>query len=117
MSTFVVPGFNLSAFQMPGLDFAAGKAALPDFGNDLANVLTSQVVSAARMVRDIQATLLDHACAELRSGMSELEECARSTSASEVVVIQARAIRRSADALSATVKTVTEKSRKALQPR
>ncbi|MCX7325439.1 MAG: hypothetical protein NTZ14_13620 [Hyphomicrobiales bacterium] len=104
---------------MPGLDFTAlaGKAALPDFNNDLAKVFTNQVVNAARMVRDIQTTLLDHACAELRSGMSELEECARSTSASEVVVIQARAIRRSADALSATVKTVTEKSRKALQPR
>lgn len=119
MAPLAVPGVNLSAFRMPGLDLTAfsGTSAMPAFDTAFTSAMTSQMLGAARMMGDIQAAFLDHACAELKSGMSEIEECARSTSASEIVVIQARAIRRSADALSATVKTVTEKSRKALLSR
>ncbi len=64
------------------------------------------MIHATRALGAIQATLIDHAVGELKAGLADIEACARSAAPSEVVMIQARAFRRSADALANTAKTV-----------
>jgi hypothetical protein len=92
-----LPGFTPAALQSP---FA---------GTQMLATMASQMVSATRALGEVQAALLDHGVAQLKAGMGELEACARSTTPSEVVVIQARALRRSADDLTDTIKTVSAK--------
>ncbi len=89
----------------------------PAFNNDIVKTMTGQMLNAAHAFGDIQATLLDHAVTELKTVMGEIEACARSTTPSEVVVIQARAVRRSTEALTNTLKTISDKTRKTLMPR
>lgn len=101
--------------MMPSLNFpgfTGADAAAPSFGTDMMANMASQMVAAARTMGEVQAALLDHGVAQLKAGMTELEECARSTNPSDVVVIQARAIRRSADDLTNAIKTVSAKAGK-----
>jgi hypothetical protein len=109
----LMPAFG--SFQMPG--FTAADFKSPVLGGDMLAAMTGQMLAATRAMGDIQAALLDHGCAELKAGLSELEACTRSTSPSEVVTIQARAVRRSADALTDTIKVVSETARKSLTRR
>jgi hypothetical protein len=106
---------SLTSFQMPG--FTAADFKSPALGGDMLAALTGQMLAATRAMGDIQAALLDHGCAELKAGLGELEACARSSSPSEVVTIQARAVRRSADALTDTIKVVSDTARKSLTRR
>ncbi len=109
----LMPAFG--SFQMPG--FTAADFKSPVLGGDMLAAMTGQMLAATRAMGDIQAALLDHGCAELKAGLSELEACTRSTSPSEVVTIQARALRRSADALTDTIKVVSGTARKSLTRR
>jgi hypothetical protein len=106
---------SLTSFQMPG--FTAADLKSPALGGDMLAAMTGQMLAATRAMGDIQAILLDHGCAELKAGLIELEACARSTSPSEVVTIQARVLRRSADALTDTIKVVSDTARKSLTRR
>jgi hypothetical protein len=89
----------------------------PAFGQDMMSDFTGRMLAATRAVGAIQAALLDHSVSELKASLGEFEACARSTSASEVVTIQARAVRRSTDSLTDTLKTVSETARRAMAPR
>ena len=106
---------SLTSFQMPG--FTAADLKSPAFGGSMLAAMTGQMLAATRAMGDIQAILLDHGCAELKAGLIELEACARSTSPSEVVTIHARVVRRSADALTDTIKVVSDTARKSLTRR
>jgi hypothetical protein len=90
---------------------------LPTFGTEMVTTVASQMISATRAIGEMQAALLDHGVAQLKGAMSELEACARSTSPSEVVAIQSRALRRSADELTDTVKMVSALATKGLVKR
>ncbi len=48
----------------------------------------------ARAFGALQSHMLDHACAELKATLSEAETLARTTSASEAITLQAKAVRR-----------------------
>lgn len=98
-----MPSFAMPVF--PSVDLK-----LPSVGADMLASMAGQMVSAVRTLGEVQAVLLDHGVAQLKAGMSELEECARSKTPSELVVIQARALRRSADALTDTIKVVSAKA-------
>ena len=106
---------SLTSFQLPG--FTAADLKSPALGGGMLAVMTGQMLAATRAMGDIQAILLDHGCAELKAGLIELEACARSTSPSEVVTIHARVVRRSADALTDTIKVVSDTARKSLTRR
>ncbi len=110
----MAPMFDIRSF-LPV--FKAASMTPPAFNGDIVKTMTSQMLNATRAFGDMQAALLDHAVTELKTGMGEIEACARSTTPSEVVVIQARAVRRSTEALSDTLKTISEKARKTLLPR
>ena len=94
--------------------FEAAKLTPPALNGDIFKAMTSQMLNATRAFGDMQAALLDHAVTELKTGMGEIEACARSTTPSEVVVIQARAVRRSTEALTETIKTISAKARKTM---
>lgn len=106
---------SLTSFQLPG--FTAADLKSPALGGGMLAAMTGQMLAATRAMGDIQAILLDHGCAELKAGLIELEACARSTSPSEVVTIHARVVRRSADALTDTIKVVSDTARKSLTRR
>jgi hypothetical protein len=106
---------SLTSFQMPGFTVADLKS--PALGGDMLAAMTGQMLAATRAMGDIQAILLDHGCAELKASLIELEACARSTSPSEVLTIQARVVRRSADALTDTIKVGSDTARKSLTRR
>ncbi|MCX7328799.1 MAG: hypothetical protein NTW00_11940 [Hyphomicrobiales bacterium] len=106
---------SLPSFQLPG--FTAADLKSPALGGGMLAVMTGQMLAATRAMGDIQAILLDHGCAELKAGLIELEACARSTSPSEIVTIHARVVRRSADALTDTIKVVSDTARKSLTRR
>lgn len=111
----MLPGLTLPGLTLPGLTlpgFTSADLKMPSFGPDMITAMASQIVNATRALGEVQAALLDHGVAQLKAGMNELEECARSTTPSEVVVIQARAIRRSADDLTTTIKAVSAKTGK-----
>lgn len=106
--------FDMRSFA-PSIDAASLMPAA--FNGDIVKTMTSQMLNVTRAFGDMQAALLDHAVTELKTGMGEIEACARSTTPSEVVVIQARAVRRSTEALTETLKTISDKARKTLMPR
>jgi hypothetical protein len=60
--------------------------------------LLRQQASTARKIGEVQAVTLDHAVAEMKAGLGEIEELARATSLSEALLIQARAFRRGQEA-------------------
>jgi hypothetical protein len=60
--------------------------------------LLRQQASAARKLGEVQAVTLDHALAEMKAGLGEIEELARASSLSEALMIQARAFRRGHEA-------------------
>ncbi|MGL4437793.1 MAG: hypothetical protein ACRCUE_00835 [Bosea sp. (in: a-proteobacteria)] len=109
------PKAMMSSFSLPR--FPTADLNLPMDGTDLLTTMASQVINATRTLGEVHAALLDHGVAQLKAGMTELEACARSTTPSEVVVIQARALRRSADDLTDTIKTVSAKASKGFAKR
>jgi hypothetical protein len=113
-----------SLFSMPALSpgfvppaLAATEFPVPAFGAEMMADFASRWIEAARTLGTVQARLLDHGVSQLKAGMDEFEACARSSHPSEVVVIQARALRRSSDALTDTLKAVSDTARKAVAPR
>jgi hypothetical protein len=113
-----------SLFSMPGLSpgfvppaLAATEFPVPAFSADMMAEFASRWLDAARTLGTVQARLLDHGVRQLKAGMAEFEACARSSHPSELVVIQARALRRSSDDLTDTIKAVSDTARKSAAPR
>ncbi len=101
---------------MPGLP-AFDMSAATSFGAPFLGAMTAHFVAAARTAAAMQALALDHACSELKAGLGEVEACARSRLPSEIVTIQARAFRRSAEAASATLHAMQGVARKGVAAR
>jgi hypothetical protein len=68
---------------------------LPEVASLTGEAVMSQALTMARAFGALQATVLDHACAEFQATIGDAEKLARSDSASEAVVLQAKAVRRS----------------------
>jgi hypothetical protein len=99
--------------RVPALPFPAFEPlAAPEFGLRLFESMTAQMMGLRRTFGEMQALLLDHACNEVKAGLSEIEKAARSQAPSEALVIGAASFRRSADHLANTVKSVTETAQK-----
>jgi hypothetical protein len=109
-----MPGLS-PGFVPPAL--AATEFPVPAFSADMMAEFASRWLDAARTLGTVQARLLDHGVRQLKAGMAEFEACARSSHPSELVVIQARALRRSSDDLTDTIKAVSDTARKSAAPR
>ena len=97
---------------LPGFSALFERAAQPVQGADMIQAFAAQMLGAARAIGEMQAALLDHQVNQIKASLEEIEACARSTDPSEVVVIQAKAMRRSSDDLAKAMKTVTALARK-----
>jgi hypothetical protein len=86
----------------------------PAFGQEFASAWIGQIARAGRTLAEVQARLLDHGVHELKAGLGEVEAIARAGTPSEVVMLQAKAFRRSADALVDTVSEVSSVARKGM---
>lgn len=80
VTTAAKPAFNAPEFDTAAW-FAAGLAA-------------------AKAASALQAKMLDHACAELASTLGTVEELAQQKSASDLVIVQSKAFRRSFESLT-----------------
>jgi hypothetical protein len=78
--------------------FALASPAIPPSVAAMTENLFRQQASAARKLGEVHAVTLDHAVAEMKAGLGEIEELARASSLSEALLIQARAFRRGQEA-------------------
>jgi hypothetical protein len=95
-----------ASFSFPELT-----AMTPAFGRDMSSTLAHEWLRSLRTLGAVQARLLDHGVRELQALLGEAGEIARSQQPSDIVVIQARAVRRSADALHDTLNDVAATAR------
>jgi hypothetical protein len=77
--------------------------------------MMTQALSFARTVGALQARVLDHACAEMKATLEEVETIARSDSAADAVALQAKAVRRGFEAYSAHLRELAEVAGRALR--
>jgi hypothetical protein len=84
--------------------FAALTPKPPQFASVAGAGLLTQTLAFARTVGALQASMLDHACAELKATLGEVETLARTDSAADAVALQAKAVRRGLDAQAAHLK-------------
>jgi hypothetical protein len=73
-----------------------------------------QGLAMTRAFGTIQAKLLDHACAELKANLDEMEALARTGSAADALALQAKAFRRGFAALNAHLEDLTATARREL---
>jgi len=86
----------------------------PEFAAITSSAVMTQALAMAKAFGALQARMLDHACAELQATLREAETLARTDSAADAVVLQARAVRRSYDAYAEHLKQLARIAGKAL---
>ncbi|KRE17962.1 hypothetical protein ASE63_01870 [Bosea sp. Root381] len=85
----------------------------PEFAAITSAAVMTQALAMAKAFGELQARMLDHACAELKARLGEAETLARTDSAADAVVLQARAVRRSYDAYAEHLKQLARIAGKA----
>lgn len=79
------------------------------------SALLEQTLVFARLMGNLQAQMLDHACAELKATLTAAETLARADSASEAIKVQAAAVRRGYEAGAAHLTELARTAQSALK--
>ena len=93
---------------------ATKPAAIPAFP---AIAWLQPTLALTRAFGAVQAKVLDHACAELKATLGEVETLARTQSAADAVALQAKAFRRSYESFAAHLGDLAATARQELPRR
>jgi hypothetical protein len=86
----------------------------PEFAAIASTTVMTQTLAMAKAFGALQASMLDHACAELKATLGDVEKLARTDSAADAVALQAKAVRRSYDSYSEHLKELARIASKAV---
>jgi hypothetical protein len=86
----------------------------PEFAAIASTTVMTQTLAMAKAFGALQASMLDHACAELKATLGDVERLARTDSAADAVALQAKAVRRSYDSYSEHLKELARIASKAV---
>lgn len=87
----------------------------PEAATLAGSALLEQTLVFARLMGNLQAQMLDHACAELKATLTTAETLARADSASEAIKVQAAAMRRGYEAGAAHLTELARTAQSALK--
>ena len=74
----------------------------------------TQALAMAKAFGALQATMLDHACAELKATLDDAQTLVRTDSAADAVALQAKAVRRSYESYAEHLKELARVAGKAM---
>ncbi|MBA4335477.1 MAG: hypothetical protein C0420_11425, partial [Methylobacterium sp.] len=86
----------------------------PEFAAIASTTVMTQTLAMAKAFGALQASMLDHACAELKATLGDVETLARTDSAADAVALQAKAVRRSYESYSEHLKELARIASKAI---
>ncbi len=86
----------------------------PEFAAIATGTVMTQTLAMAKAFGALQASMLDHACSELKARLGEVETLARTDSTADAVALQAKAVRRSYESYAEHLKELARIAGKAM---
>lgn len=119
--TIEAAAVKVEAKPVPGSKPAPSLAAIPlprppEFAAIATGTVMTQTLAMAKAFGALQASMLDHACSELKARLGEAETLARTDSAADAVALQAKAVRRSYDSYAEHLKELARIAGQAIKP-